>query len=128
VKKNKEERGTCYEIKWKPPVHDVLKINIAGSMDPANASGGWGLVFRDELGIVAGLGASHMEHLQDVLHSEAEAYLQSLFQAQIWCISRVHVELTHNFWCNRSREASNGAIFTDIKFQISLNFSVFSIL
>lgn len=38
--------------------------DIGGSMDPANASGGWALVFRDELGVVAGSGASHMEHLR----------------------------------------------------------------
>jgi hypothetical protein len=73
---------TCYEIKWKPPVNDVLKININGSMDPDSASGGRGLVFRDELGVVASSGAGHMEHVQDVLHTEAEAYLQSLFEAQ----------------------------------------------
>lgn len=67
-------------------------------MDQANASGGSVWVFRGELGFVASSGAGHMEHVQVALHTEAEACLQSLFQAQIWWyFSRS--KLTHNLWC-----------------------------
>jgi ribonuclease HI len=117
--KNKEQPVRA--IKWKPPEHDVLKINTDGSMDPARASGGWGFVFRDELGEVVGSGAGCMNHVQDVVHAEAEACLQALLQAQNWGISRVHAETDSQLLVQAINGgdqdlARNGAILREIKF------------
>jgi hypothetical protein len=120
------------EIKWKPPEQDLLKINTDGSMDLVSRSGGWGFVVRDALGEVAGAGAGYMAHVQDALHTEAEACLHALLLSQAWGISRVHIEtdsqqLVQAIEGSDQDLARNGAIFREIKFQLSLNFFIFRI-
>jgi hypothetical protein len=34
--KQKKKEQPALEIKWKPPKHDVLKINVDGSIDPTS--------------------------------------------------------------------------------------------
>jgi ribonuclease HI len=99
-------------------------------MDLVSRSGGWGFVVRDAFGEVAGVGDGYMAHVQDALHTEA--CLQALLLSQAWGISRVHIE-TDSQQLVQAIEGSdqdlsrNGAIFREIKFQLSLNFFIFRI-
>ena len=83
---------TMRESSWEPPGQNALKINIDGSMNDALATGGWGFIVRDSQGHALGVGAGYMLHVQDPLHVEAMACLESLQAAQAWGISEVHVE------------------------------------
>jgi ribonuclease HI len=78
---------------------------------------------------VVGSGAGHLAHAQDVLHTEADACLKAISQAQAWGMQNIHVEtysqLLVQALSNDQDLALNSVVFKDIKFQVRLNFPFF---
>jgi hypothetical protein len=85
----------------------------------------------DSDGGVVGSGAGHLAHAQDVLHTEADACLKAISQAQAWGMQNIHVEtysqLLVQALSNDQDLELNSVVFKDIKFQVRLNFPFFSV-
>lgn len=130
--KEKQIHRTLADDRWTAPGHDAIKINVDGSMNADTTTGGWGFVLRDELGHARGAAAGFMSHVQDALHAEAMACLQSLLAAQDWGLTKVHVEtdalkLVQAIKSDENDMALNGILFQEIKCFARLNFSSFHI-
>jgi ribonuclease HI len=119
--------------KWRRPEGDILKINIDGSFNQKDKSGGWGFIIRDADGDAVGSGAGKLEHLQDPLQAEAEACIHAMEWAREWGMTKVTIEtdaqlLQHAITGNTYDLAPNGVLFREIKAFSRLNFSSFSLL
>lgn len=106
----------------------ILQINVDGSMKENPTHGGWGFMIRDHAGRPVGAGAGHMQYVSDPLYAEATACLQSLYAAQGWGMSRVHVlsdskTLVQAATSNDHDLSTNGNLFKEIRCFASLNFT-----
>lgn len=127
-----KDTNSLEQAKWSPPGQNALKINIDGSMNEAQAIGGWGFIVRNSQGEALGARAGHIQHVQNPLQAEAMACFQSLQAAQEWGFSEVHVEtdasqLVQALQSNDQDQSINGVLFREIKYFAHLNFNFFRI-
>ncbi|XWS59051.1 hypothetical protein CRYUN_Cryun08bG0088700 [Craigia yunnanensis] len=78
--------------KWKPPKPGFVKVNFDGALDIRAATGGIGIVFRDEKGMIIGAKATNSPCLDDPFFAEAKAALYALIFAYEMGFQKIEVE------------------------------------
>ncbi|KAE8817565.1 hypothetical protein D1007_04664 [Hordeum vulgare] len=127
-----EKKRTAPAGTWQRPCSDMIKVNIDGSFFKAAGHGGWGVVAQDADGDVCFSAAGKLNHAQDALQTEAKACLKALAIAQEYGMQRVQIEtdaqmLVRAFSSMDMDLSPNGVLFREIRAQVFLHFSSFSL-
>jgi ribonuclease HI len=106
--------------KWQPPLPDILKINIDGSLQHVSKTGAWGFIIRNHEGMAVLAGARNLAPVHDALLAETMACKHALEAAEHVGISQVELE-TYSTQLREAITSSTrdlsigGGLFTDIR-------------
>jgi ribonuclease HI len=95
-------------LRWKPPVHDIVKFNVDAGFDAASGEGSSGLLIRDHAGSLLRAQAIWYGNVSNCLTMEALAVRDGVRLAADLGLSRVEVETDAKEVVSLWKDRSNG--------------------